>query len=146
MVGKTGSGRRPGFKHSNDTKLRIAEGMKAKQYNPTSDHRDNISRTKLMYGLDEKCIQRLEDLKANYPEEEDFFLDNEEELLVAMRSVRTEKELSDIRRYVETATLRANEPYQYASTSCYAAEDAVIALLDFKRLLQKLPLVPLHFN
>ncbi len=86
--------------------------------------------------MDEKCIARFEELKANYPEQEDFFLDNENELLFAMRDVRTEKELTDIRRYVETAALRANEPYQYFSSSCYAAEDTMIALLDFKRFLQ----------
>jgi len=71
-----------------------------------------------------------------YPGQEEFFVDNRDELLFAMRDVRTEKELTDIRRYVETAALRADEPYQYESTSCYAAEDAMIALLDFKRLLQ----------
>jgi len=137
MVGKTGSGRRPGFKHSEDAKQKISEGMRAKKYEPTSEHRENISKTKLMYGLDEKCVQRFEDLKANYPEQEDFFLDNEDALLIAMRDVRTEKELTDIRRYIETAALRPDEPYLYKSTSCYAAEDAMIDLLDFKRLLQK---------
>ena len=133
MVGKTGSGRHSGFKHSQNTKRKIAEGMKANNYEPTSDHRENISRTKLMYGLDQRCVQRFEDLKANYPEQEDFFLNNEEELLLAMRDVRTEKELRDIRRHIETAVLRSEEPYQYESTSCFAAEDAMIALIDFKR-------------
>ena len=70
-------------------------------------------------------------------EAEEFFVDNRDELLFAMRDVRTERELSDIRRYVETATLRPDEPYQYSSSSCFAAEDAMIALLDFKRLIQK---------
>ena len=135
MVGKTGSGRRPGFKHSESTKQKMAEAKQGRTYGP--DHRNSISQAKLMYGLDAMCVQRFEDLKATYPEQEDFFLDNQDELIFAMRDVRTEKELSDIRRYVETAVLRPDEPYQYGSTSCYAAEDAMIDLLDFKRLLQK---------
>jgi len=144
-------GRKPGYKHSpetkqsisqarkgqaltDETKYKMSEAKKGRTYDST--HRDSISQAKLVYGLDEKCVQRFEDLKATYPEQEDFFLDNEEELLMAMRDVRTEKELTDIRRYVETAALRPDEPYQYETTSCYAAEDAMIALLDFKRLLQ----------
>ena len=134
MVGKIGSGRRPGFKHSENTKQKMADAKQGRKY--SSEHRDSISHAKLMYGLDEKCAQRFEDLKSNYPEQEAFFLDNEEELLLAMRDIRTEKELVDIRRYIETASLRPDEPYQYSTTSCYAAEDAMIALLDFKRLLQ----------
>lgn len=119
MVGKPGSGRRSGFKHSEETKLKI-------------------SQAKSMYDLDEKCVARFEELKANYPEQEEFFEDNEADLLFAMRDLRTEKELSDIRRYVENAALRPDEPYQYSSSSCYAAEDAMIALLDFKRYLKTL--------
>lgn len=99
--------------------------------------RNNISRGKTLYELDEKCLNRYEDLKDNYPEQEEFFVDNKDELLFAMHDLRTEKELTDIRRYVETAALRPDEPYQYGSTSCYAAEDAMIALLDFKRFIQR---------
>ncbi len=135
MIDQIGRGRRPGFKHSEETKRKMAEAKLGRKYTP--EHRANISRALLVYGLDEKCARRFEDLKANYPEQEDFFLDNEEELLIAMRDVRTEKELTDIRRYIETAVLRPDEPYQYESTSCYAAEDAMIALLDYKRLLEK---------
>jgi len=144
-------GRKPGYKHSEETKKRISDTLrgqppteetkrkmsdakKGRRYSP--EHRENMSRAHLAYELDEKCIARFEDLKASYPEQEEFFVDNRDELLFAMRDVRTEKELTDIRRYVETAALRADEPYQYESTSCYAAEDAMIALLDFKRLLQ----------
>ena len=153
MVGKIGSGRPAGFKHSdevkqrmadakrgkthtNETKQKMSESKQGRRYGPL--HRDNISQAKLRFGMEEKCIRRLEDLKANYPEQEDFFLDNEEELLIAMCDVRTEKELTDIRRYVETAALRPDEPYQYESSSCYAAEDAMLDLLDGKRRLQKI--------
>jgi len=146
-------GRKPGYKHSEKTKKRISaalrgqplaeetkrkmsEAKRGRHY--SSEHRENISRAKLVYGLDEKCVRRFEDLKANYPEQEDFFLDHQDELLLAMRDVRTEKELTDIRRYIETAALRTNDGYQYFSSSYYAAEDAMIELIDFKRRLQKL--------
>jgi hypothetical protein len=92
----------------------------------------------MMYDLDEKCVRRFEELKANYPDQEEFFEENEADLLFAMRDLRTEKELGDIRKHVENAILRQDEPYQYSSSSCYAAEDAMIALLDFKRYIQKL--------
>jgi hypothetical protein len=137
MSGKPGSsGRRPGFKHSDDTKRKIADSLRG---TPLSEaRRDNIAQAKAMYDLDEKCVRRFEELKANYPDQEEFFEENEADLLFAMRDVRTEKELSDIRKNVENAVLRPEEPYQYSSSSCYAAEDAMIALLDFKRYIQKL--------
>jgi hypothetical protein len=141
-------GRKPGYKHSEETKKRISQALKGQPITEetkrkmsdakkgrtySSEHRDSISQAKVLYNLDEKCVERFEDLIAGYPGQEEFFLDNEAELLIAMRDVRTEKELGDIRRYRETAALRPDEPYQYESTSCYAAEDAMIALLDFKR-------------
>jgi len=144
-------GRKPGYKHSQETKdkMRAAKRgtvrpqetknriRKSLLGTPHPDERkESIAQGKALYELDEKCIARFEELKSNYPEQEDFFLDHQDELLFAMRDVRTEKELTDIRRYVETAALRPDEPYQYSSSSCYAAEDAMIALLDFKRLLQ----------
>ena len=135
MVGKTGSGRRPGFRHTEETKSKISQAMKGRPL--TEEHRNHLSEAKLFRDLDGKCARRVEELRANYPTQWEFFDENEVELLYAMRDVRTEKELSDIRRYIETAALRPDEPYQYSSSSCYAAEDAMIALLDFKRLLQK---------
>jgi len=147
------SGRKPGYKHSQETKERMRAAKRGtvrpqeiknkisatKKGQPfTEEHCDNLSTTKAMYYLDEKCVARFEELKSTYPELEDFFLDHQDELIFAMRDVRTEKELSDIRRYVETAALRANDGYQYLSSSCYAAEDAMIELIDFKRHLQKL--------
>ncbi len=128
-------GRKPGYKHSQETKDKIRRALTGTQH--SEERRENIAKGKALYELDEKCIARFEELKANYPDQEDFFLDNEDELLFAMRDVRTEKELTDIRRYIEVAALRPNDPYQYSSSSCYAAEDAMIELLDFKRLLQR---------
>jgi hypothetical protein len=148
-------GRKPGYKHSEDTKDKIRKSLEGVPRGPRpqetkdkirrslsgtshpEERRENIAKGKSLYELDEKCLNRFEEMKANYPEQEEFFVENRDELLFAMRDVRTENELSDIRRYVETAALRPDEPYQYSSTSCYAAEDAMIALLDFKRLLQK---------
>jgi hypothetical protein len=135
MVGKPGSGRRPGFKHSEETKQKISDAHKGIPLAPP--HRDSIALAKARYNLDEQCVRRFEDLRDDYPGQEDFFLENRAELLFAMRDVRTEQELRDIRLYIETNPLRPDEPYQYSSSSCYAAEDAMIALLDFKRLLQK---------
>lgn len=143
MVGKAGSGRRPGFKHSEETKRKMSVAHRGKAL--SESHREKIAQAKARYDLDERCVRRFEDLKSNYPEQEDFFVENQDELLFAMRDVRTEQELLDIRLYVETAQLRPSEPYQYSSSSCYAAEDAAIALLDFKRLLQKKPLSTTSF-
>jgi hypothetical protein len=128
-------GRKPGYRHTEETKEKIRQSLLGVPH--PEERKDNISRGKSLYEQDEKCVARLEELRDNYPEQEGFFLDNREELLFAMRDVRTEKELSDIRKYVEIAALRTDEPYQYSSSSCYASEDATIALLDFKRLLQK---------
>ena len=128
-------GRKPGYRHSEKTKEKIRQSLTGTPH--TDKRKDNISTGRTLYGLDEKCLNRFEELKSNYPDQEAFFLDNQYELLFAMRDVRTEGELRDIRRYIETAALRPDEPYQYSSSSCYAAEDAMIALLDFKRLLQK---------
>jgi len=146
-------GRKPGYKHSEETKNKIRQSLRGASHpQETKDkirqaltgtphpeeRRENIAKGKALYELDEKCIVRFEDLKSNYPELEDFFLDHQDELLFAMRDVRTEKELNDIRRYVETSALRPNDSYQYLSSSYYAAEDVMIELIDFKRRLQKL--------
>jgi hypothetical protein len=83
----------------------------------------------------------LEDLKASYPTETSFFEEYEPELLFAMRDVRTEKELMDIRLYIETAPLRVEEPYKQVSGSYSATEEAMVALLDFKFFLERVMLV-----
>lgn len=134
---KPGSGRKPGYKHSVATKQKISEAMSGRT--KTKEHRSHISAS--MFDLDGKCSSRLKSLRKEYPGQENFFDDNEEELLFAMQDIRSEKELDDIKRFLETKTLgqlrQGDRVYQYSSSSCYAAEDAMIALLDFKRLLQK---------
>lgn len=79
--------------------------------------------------------RRYEALLAEYPGEERFFENNMSDLFFAMEDIRTDSELSDIRRLYETFNLSTEHPFQYASSSCYAAEDAMIELLDFKRSL-----------
>ena len=136
-------GRKPGYKHSAetiekirqsrlgtkqkpDTRTKISKSMAGR--NKTTVHRDHISES--MFDLDGKCIQRYTELKSEYPDQEEFFERNKGDLLFAMRDIKSEKELDDIRRYIESATLHDSTPYQYSSSSYFAAEDAMIALLD----------------
>lgn len=130
-------GRKPGYKHSAETKRKISRSMSG--CTKTEEHRDHIASA--MYDLDARCFQRLEELRETYPGQEDFFNRNEAELLFAMQGVKSERELADIRRYVETKELaqipERQRSYQYPSTSCHAVEDLVIELVDFKRFLQK---------
>lgn len=128
-------GRKPGYKHSQETKEKIRKSLTGTSH--PEKRKTNIAKGKRLHNLDSKCSARFEELKANYPEQEEFFMDNKDELLFAMVDVRTEKELNAIRKYIETGLLRPDEPYQYSSSSCYAAEDSMIALLDFKRFIQK---------
>jgi hypothetical protein len=135
MIGKTGSGRKPGFKHSDETRQKISDALTG---TPKSEsHRQKISQSKVLYDLDGKCTKRYEALCLDYPDEQEFFEDNMSELIFAMRDVLTEKELSDIRYFYETAPLRSEQTYQYPTTSCYAAESVMIELLDYKRLLRR---------
>ena len=108
-------GRKPGYKH-------LAETIEKES----------------MFDLDGKCIQRYMELKAEYPDQEEFFERNKGDLLFAMRDIKSEKELADIRRYIESATLHASIPYQYSSSSYSAAEDAMITLIDAAPLLRRL--------
>ncbi len=152
MVGNTESGRKPGFKHSEKTirqiretklgsskseesRLKISNSLRGST--KSEEHCRRISRSKYLYDLDGTCVKRYESLCAEYPGEEKFFEDNMTELLFAMQDIRTDKELSDIRRFFETQSLRAETPYQYTTTSCFAAEDVMIALLDLKRELDR---------
>lgn len=99
------------------------------------DHRANLSNALL--DLEAKCLRRFEDLKAGYPGHEDFFDANKSELLYAMQDVRSDQELKDLRQYIEVFQIESTLSYDYPSSSMYAAEDTMIALLDTKRFLQK---------
>ncbi|MBD3260353.1 MAG: hypothetical protein GF334_01525 [Candidatus Altiarchaeales archaeon] len=147
-------GRKPGYKHSDETKDKIRQGrqgkgqdeetrskisksMRGRSKNP--EHREALSDS--LRDLERKCMRRFLELKAEYPGHEDFFEAHKSEILFAMRSIKSEKELRDIRKYFETVPIEyAPEnvtSYQYASSSCYAQEDAMIALLDAASFLRK---------
>lgn len=148
-------GRKPGYKHSPETKEKIRQARQGKSQ--ASDTREKISRSlegkskstehrnaiaDSMQDLEGKCMRRFLSLRAEYPGHEDFFDAHQRTLLLAMREVKTEKELRDIRKYFETATLD-NVPaefnrYQYSSSSHYAQEDAMIELLDAATFLRKI--------
>ena len=152
MPNKSKPGPKPGYRHLDETKEKIRQSLLGKQRTeetkqkiresllgrPHSEkHKNNISEAKLLYDLEGKCAERLQELKDDYPEQGIFFEENEPELLFAMQTIRSEKELNYIRRYIETVRILSDEPYQYSSSSCHAAEDVLIELLDFKRFLQK---------
>ena len=143
-------GRKPGFKHSaktiekmrqahlgtkhgSGTRSKISHSMSGK--NKSTDHRDHIAES--MFNLDAKCLERYNALKAEYPDQEEFFEQNQEDLLFAMQDIKSEKELTDIRRYIESAPLHNSLTYEYSSSSCYAAEDAMIALVDAASFLRR---------
>lgn len=134
MVGNTESGRKPGFKHSEGTRRQMSTAHRGSKQSKKT--REKIALAKALYDQDGTCAKRYESLCAEYPGEEKFFEDNMTELLFAMQDIRTDKELSDIRRFFETQSLRAEQPYQYSSSSCFAVEDIMIALIDFKRSLR----------
>lgn len=133
------SGRKPGYKHSDETKQKISESLTGRTI--SAEHRSSIASARSELGIDAKCAIRLKELRSDYPDQGEFFDQNESDLLFAMRDVRTEKELSDITRKHEVASLaslrESQRAYQYASSSYFATEDAMIELLDFKRLLQR---------
>ncbi len=146
-------GRPPGYKHSEETRQKIkeshqglqqspetrrkiSESMKGQEKSPT--HRAKLSELSLdreadsrtLY-IDNLCLDRLAELKANYPDHEEFFEENEIELLIALRDVKSDKEIDDITRYIETediARYAGSLSYQYSSFPSH--EDVLIALLD----------------
>lgn len=147
------SGRKPGYKHSAETKrkirqsrvgakhcsgtrAKISESMSGKA--KTVDHKNLLAEASDMLDLGGKCARRLAELKAEYPDQEDFFEKNRANLLWAMQDVKSEKELNDIRRFIESMPLQESMAYQYSSTSCFAAEDAMIALIDAVSFIRKL--------
>jgi hypothetical protein len=129
-------GRKPGYKHSESTKQKIRDSLLGRPH--SKEHKDNLAVSRASYDLDGKCERRFEELRSEYPEEPLFFEDNRQELIFAMQTIRSESELDYIRKYVETGNLNLNQSYLYETSSFHAAEDAMIALLDFKRYLQKL--------
>ena len=147
-------GRKPGYKHSeitrekirkshlgktqkNSTKEKISNSMQGLPKSPK--HRDAIADS--LYDVEHKCMLRFLELRSEYPDHQDFFDKNQSELLFAMRSVKSEKELRDIKRYIETTrldeALQQYTSYQYESSSFYAQEDAMISLLDAISFLRK---------
>jgi hypothetical protein len=143
-------GRRPGYKHSAETIEKIRQSrLGTKQAISTKDkigksmagqakslaHRDRISES--MLDVEGKCIKRFLALKAEYPGQEAFFEENRGDLLFAMRDIKSEKELADIRRYIESETIHDSTSYNYSSSSYHAAEDTMIALVDAVIFLRK---------
>jgi len=142
-------GRKPGFKHSAETiekirqsrlgtkqesgtRSKISHSMAGK--NKTTDHKAHISES--LFNLDAKCLQRYNELKAEYPDQQEFFEKNQDDLLFAMQDIKSEKELNDIRRYIESAPLHNSLTYEYSSSSYFATEDAMIALVDASRFIR----------
>ena len=126
-------GRKPGYKHSAETKKKISQSLSGQT--KTLEHRDHIAES--MADPQALCFARFLELKAEYPGHEDFFEENKEELLYALEDIKSEKELEYIRRYIESSSIDPSSSYQYSSSSCYAAEDAVIALIDAVAYLRK---------
>jgi len=115
-----------GTKRDPETKQKIRESLLGLPKSP--EHRDNLSHSLL--DIEGKCQLRFEEIKATYPDHEDFFEANRDELLFALQDVRSEKELQDLQYYVEVAQIESKLAYAYSSSSIYAAEDAMIGLVD----------------
>jgi len=143
-------GRKPGHRPSPETREKIRQARLGRTHAPetkekiretlrgvpkSTDHRDRISSALL--DLEAKCLRRFEELKQDYPEHHEFFDANKSELLRAMQDVRSEKELKDLRRYIEVSQVESTLSYDYPSTSYLAAEDTFIALIDAKRILER---------
>lgn len=91
--------------------------------------------------IEARCVERFLELKAEYPGQEEFFDSNREELIFAMRDIKSEKELDDIRKFIESSSLGPAQfselSYSYSSSSFYAQEDLLIKILDLKRFFIK---------
>jgi hypothetical protein len=143
------SGRKPGYKHNKETKEKIsqtrqgqlpAESTKEKMRQAKLGHTCSEEERKAMAtqrahkDLENKCMGRFKAMRSEYPGHEDFFDTNQEELLVAMRDLKSEKELRDIRRYFETTHIdeapQAFLQYQYESSSVFAHEEIMVDLID----------------
>lgn len=146
-------GREPGYNHSEETRQKIIEAAKRRRHNSktrqkisktmqgrgkSEEHRENISYG--MLDIDSLCVARLAELKANYPDQVEFFDENEIPLLIALRDVKSDKEIDDIKKYIETENIEryaGSLSYQYRSSSVYAQEDLIIELLDKMAYLRK---------
>ena len=147
-------GRKPGYKHDKETKSKISQtlvgsvkdddhkdkishSMKGKS--KSKEHRDALAES--LYDLDRKCLHRFLEMRSEYPGQEEFFDSNRKALLIAMRDLKSETELRDIRRYIETLTIeeipQAYLEYQYDSSSVYAHEAAMVDLIDAANFLRK---------
>lgn len=147
-------GRKPGYKHceetrekmrqfhrgksqSDSTKEKISRSMSGKSKSPA--HRAALSKSAL--DIDRKCMLRFLELCDDYPDHQGFLYQNQEKLLIAMRTIKSEAELRYIRKYIENVTLEGAPSvctsYQYESSSCYAQEDATIDLLDAVAFLRR---------
>ncbi len=150
------SGRRPGYKHDKKTKEKISQKLtgvakedstkeKMRQSklgrSRSEAERQAIATGRAQADLEAKCLHRFTEMRAEYPGQEEFFDSNRKELLLAMRDIKSESELRDIRRYIETRTIeelpQAYLQYQYDSSSIYAHEDAMCDLIDAARDLRK---------
>ena len=130
-------GRKPGYKHNQATKDKISDSMSGKH--KSDAHKDALAASQR--NTARKCALRLQEMRLEYPECVDFFDNNKTKLLIAMRDIKSNKELRDIRSYIETKHLedvpQAYLSYQYDSSSFYAQEDAMIELIDTANFLRK---------
>lgn len=121
---------------SESTRKKIALSLRGSHQ--TADHRKKIAEkrqeqefdSRVMY-IDNLCLDRLAELKAIYPDQAEFFEENEVSLLIALRDVKSDKEIDDIKRYIETEDLDryvGTLSYQYSSFPSH--EDVLIDLLD----------------
>ena len=127
---------RLGTLRRSETKEKIGKGVRESLTGTTKSpqHRDNIANS--LFDLEKKCTRRFEEMKADYPGQEEFFDTHKHELLSAMEDCKSEKELTDLRRYVEVSQIESTFGYEYSSSSIYAAEEVIITLLDAKRFLE----------
>lgn len=156
MVQGRKTGRKPGYKHNTETKRKISQTKSGQPF--TDDHKDNMRQAKLgtsrseeerkaiatgraHVDLESKCLHRFLEMRSEYPGQEEFFDSNRAALLIAMRDLKSETELRDIRRYIETLTIeeipQAYLEYQYDSSSFYAHEAAMVDLIDAATFLRK---------
>lgn len=150
------SGRRPGYKHDKETKDKISQKLtgvakddstkEKMRQSKLGSRRSEAERKAIATGrahadLESKCLHRFLEMRSEYPGQEEFFDSNRKALLIAMRDIKSETELRDIRRYIETLTIdevpQAYLEYEYDSSSIYAHQEAMCDLLDAAEDLRK---------